>query len=428
MNVELSNTFLLFTQAVVYFVVMVGLLDARRKIGVGVFMTALGVMHFLETYLASVFYIQLPFGILSPGSTILFSGKLLMLLLLYIKEDAFTARQPIYGLLFGNFLIVGLVMILRNHETMSVVSGRAPDIAFIDEIGWLMVWGTVLLFIDAIAIILLYEKLGRWLRKHLALRFFICGAVILTFDQLGFFLALSYVSGAPFAVLFGGWAAKISAAAVYSLMFVGYLRFVSRPLDTDKNLMFKDVFHTLTYRERYEDLLERSSHDVLTGAFDRGRFEVDGPELFRKAQDSDRPLSLLMIDVDHFKEINDGYGHAAGDQVLKMLVETLSKHMRSDDILYRYGGEEFVVFSANLPHEAAISVADRWRRVIGEVIQTELGKPVTVCIGVATSKKEMNSVQELFSQADDRLYEAKRAGRNRVCGEMGGVKAGDAFL
>ena len=79
----------------------------RGRIGVGVFMCALGVMHFLETYLASVFYVALPFGIVSPGSAILFSGKLMMLLLLYMKEDAATVRQPIYGLLIGNALCSG---------------------------------------------------------------------------------------------------------------------------------------------------------------------------------------------------------------------------------------------------------------------------------------------------------------------------------
>ncbi len=120
----ISNALLLLAQAAVYFIVMMSLLRARQVIGIGVFMCALGVMHFLETYLASVFYIELPFGIVSPGSTVLFSGKLLMILLLYIREDALIVRQPIYGLLIGNFLIVALVMILRNHDTISVTDGR----------------------------------------------------------------------------------------------------------------------------------------------------------------------------------------------------------------------------------------------------------------------------------------------------------------
>jgi hypothetical protein len=108
-------------------------LQLRARLGLGVFVAALGVMHFIETYLAAVFYVQLPFGIVSPGSVVLFSGKLMIILLLYVKEDAATVRQPIYGLLAGNLLTVILSLLLRQHETVSIVPGRSADIAFIDE-------------------------------------------------------------------------------------------------------------------------------------------------------------------------------------------------------------------------------------------------------------------------------------------------------
>ena len=88
---------------------------------IGMILLVLGVMHFLETYLASVFYVALPFGMVSPGSAVLFSGKLVMLLLLYMKEDAATVRQPIYGLLLGNALMVGLVLLLRLHAIAQFV-------------------------------------------------------------------------------------------------------------------------------------------------------------------------------------------------------------------------------------------------------------------------------------------------------------------
>ncbi|TIX77641.1 MAG: GGDEF domain-containing protein, partial [Mesorhizobium sp.] len=176
------NSFLLLVEAALYFGVMVTLFRFRHRIGLGVFVCALGAMHFLETYLASVFYVALPFGMVSPGSAVLFSGKLVMLLLLYIKEDAATVRQPIYGLLLGNALMIGLVLVLRLHEIAPLPKGKLPDIGFIDQMGWLMVWGTTLLFVDAILIILLYEKLGRYLRKALFFRILISVACVLTFD------------------------------------------------------------------------------------------------------------------------------------------------------------------------------------------------------------------------------------------------------
>src|SRR3546814_466453 len=94
----LLNTVLMLAQALMYFGVMATLFGVRVRFGLGAFLCALGVMHFLETYLASVFYIELPFGIVSPGSTVLFSGKLAIILMMYIREDAAVVRQPIYGL------------------------------------------------------------------------------------------------------------------------------------------------------------------------------------------------------------------------------------------------------------------------------------------------------------------------------------------
>src|SRR5688572_2986295 len=105
---------------------MAALFWARRKVGLGVFVCVLGSLHFLETYLASIFYVDGPFGTgLSPGSTVLFSGKLVLLLLLYIREDAAAVRQPIYGLIFGNALIVTLIAVLRRHTID--VSGQVVD-------------------------------------------------------------------------------------------------------------------------------------------------------------------------------------------------------------------------------------------------------------------------------------------------------------
>src|SRR3546814_10048234 len=130
--------------------------------------------------------------------------------------------------------------------------------------GWLMVWGTVLLFVDAIAIILLYERLGTWLRRWPAARSLISLAVVLSVDQTGFFMALRYVSDAPLDALFGGWCAKMGAAVVYSLLISAYLKWLEpppppAPLPPPPG----DVFKALTYRERYEHLLAHSGRDSL---------------------------------------------------------------------------------------------------------------------------------------------------------------------
>jgi hypothetical protein len=93
-------------------------------------------MHFLETYLTSILYVSLPFGIVtSPGSTVLFTGKLMRLLLLYIREDAVVVRQPIYGLLFGNVLLFALAYLMRHHTPVALTPGRGADFTFLNENG-----------------------------------------------------------------------------------------------------------------------------------------------------------------------------------------------------------------------------------------------------------------------------------------------------
>ncbi|MGF7160298.1 diguanylate cyclase (GGDEF)-like protein [Rhodoligotrophos appendicifer] len=411
-SLTLMNCFLLLAQALLYFAVMAALFRLRRRTGIGLFVCALGVMHFLENYLASVFYIALPFGVISPGSTILFSGKLVMLLLLYIREDAVTVRQPIYGLLVGNFLLVALVMILRQHEVVAVNDGRLPDMAFIDEVGLLMVWGTMLLFIDAIAIIMLYEKLGQWLGQHLLPRVMIASSLVLTFDQAGFYLALHYLYGAPVEVFLGGWVAKMGASVVFSILLVAYLhRFERMALTAEPPL--NDLFQMLTYRERYESLVLKSAVDGLTGLLHRGRFEELGREATATAQKRRSHLCLLIIDIDHFKRINDQYGHAVGDKVLMLVAEVMREETDRTEQLFRVGGDEFAVLTTR-PYAQAMQVAEKIRHAIAARVRYE-GQPVTISIGVAQGSGNPN-LPQLYMAADSCLYAAKSSGRDNVRG------------
>jgi len=179
------NALLLVADALIYFAVLAALFRARHRIGIGAFFCALGVMHFLETYLASIVYVALPFGIVtSPGSIVLFTGKLMLLLLVYIREDAVVVRQPIYGLLIGNLLLFALAFLTRHHGAESVLTNRHADFAFLDEMGALMVWGTLILFVDCILMILLYERSRAFFGSRLLVRLAITGALILSFDQL----------------------------------------------------------------------------------------------------------------------------------------------------------------------------------------------------------------------------------------------------
>ncbi len=403
-------------EATLYFVVMTGLFRVRNRLGIGVFFAALGTMHFLETYLAAVLYVPILGGfVVSPGSIVLFSGKLVMLLLVYIREDAAVVRQPIYGLLLGNLLIVASVLLLRLHLPVAV-PGQIPALTFLDQTGWLMVWGTTLLFVDSILIILLYERSAAWLGNRVIPRILISAAAVLTFDQIGFFAALHFYVGARMEVLYGGWAAKMGAAAVYAVFAGLYLRFGESGRLTRRKV--GDVFEALTYRQRYEALLRQSGLDALTGLFDRGRFDHEGPRELRKAG-SARPTSLLVIDVDHFKGVNDRYGHAIGDETLRRIARELDEATRADDRVYRYGGEEFIVLCQGLPHAAAVLAAERLRLCIASLSIAGIAERITISVGVATAPEDGADLRSLFETADLRLYAAKADGRDRVRGAGG---------
>ena len=414
----LINLSLFFAEAALYFVVMTALFRARHRFGIGLFFCALGTMHFLETYLAAILYVELPGAmVISPGSAVLFSGKLAMLLLVYIREDAATVRQPIYGLLVGNFLMVGLVLLLRHHVILPAVPDHAPDFAFMDEMGWLMVWGTTLLFLDAILIVLLYERTASWFRGRQTLRILFAVATILTFDQIGFFAALHFFLGLPLHAFVGGWVAKMVAAVLYSVATGLYLRYAERGSGARAHRRrLTDVFDVLTYRERYEALLRETGHDALTGLLDRGRFDRDATIAVAEALGRRRPVSLLILDVDHFKRINDAHGHIAGDAALKLIASHLHEAVREGDLVYRYGGEEFVVICAGLPHSAAIVAGERLRIGVSTLRIEGVDFPVTASVGVATCPEDGGDLASLFAVADARLYEAKDGGRDRVVG------------
>lgn len=219
-----------------------------------------------------------------------------------------------------------------------------------------------------------------------------------------------------------GWCHKADGGRFWSCSMIA-------PLDPNRDMtpaavasLLKGSGYALIIRDISEqraataDLLKASMQDHLTGLLNRRAF-FEAAELERKRwRRAPRPLSFLAIDADYFKRINDTYGHAAGDDVLRSLAATITASAREIDVIARLGGEEFGVLLPSAGLDVATAVGERIRaRVQQHLVQVD-GNEIgyTVSIGVSTMTNAMRSVDDLMKAADKALYEAKRKGRNCV--------------
>lgn len=172
-----------------------------------------------------------------------------------------------------------------------------------------------------------------------------------------------------------------------------------------------------------EEIRTISIKDPLTGIFNRIHLMERLPQEIKRSHRYGHPLSIIMCDIDHFKEVNDEFGHKAGDLILKEFVRCLEGSIRQDiDWIARYGGEEFLIVLPETDLQPACLVAERLRRVVSEKVFRLKGKDIriTSSFGVSSfnpEKGQRTTFDALMEEADEFLYEAKRAGRNRVKGQ-----------
>ena len=215
---------------------------------------------------------------------------------------------------------------------------------------------------------------------------------------------------------------------------IGANDYLIRPVDQNELVARA---RTQIRRRRYQDRL-RSNYqrslslaltDSLTGLYNR-RYTIRHLEgLLQRRRDGGKPVSVLLFDIDHFKAVNDTYGHAAGDEVLKTIAQRASANLRTTDMVARFGGEEFVVVMADTSLDLATMIAERIRERIAADPIVWAGGPdgltVTVSIGVAMASDEDRSPDDLLRRADTAMYQAKAAGRNRVEVDRAGALSGE---
>jgi len=212
-------------------------------------------------------------------------------------------------------------------------------------------------------------------------------------------------------------------ALVVRALELGVNDYLMRPLE--KLELFARL-RTQIKRKCYNDLLRQSLNrtitmavtDSLTGLHNRRYLDTHMPVLLTRAMGRERPLSVIMLDFDHFKRINDQYGHDAGDDVLREFATRLRKNIRGMDLMCRYGGEEFVVVLPDSDVGAAKAVAERIRMAVSDtpfvVTNGKHRVNLTISMGIAGLRLVGDSADALFSRTDAALYQAKKAGRNRI--------------
>ena len=198
---------------------------------------------------------------------------------------------------------------------------------------------------------------------------------------------------------------------------------ISAPVDRDE-LVARVL--TQTRRTRYIEILRRrvdrgmelSIIDSLTGLYNRRYMVSQLKQLLNRSAQDDSPVSIVALDIDHFKAVNDTHGHGVGDKVIQEFAERLQEQVRPMDIVCRHGGEEFLVIMPDTTGDMACTAAERMRRSIaGEPFSIEspmISLDITVSAGVATEEGHGQSFEALLKRADDALYRAKKFGRNRV--------------
>jgi len=150
--------------------------------------------------------------------------------------------------------------------------------------------------------------------------------------------------------------------------------------------------------------------DPLTGLVNRRGMEA----MLQELQQAEQPFSIIMADIDHFKKVNDEFGHVAGDQVLQFFAKHMQTLSRPEDLVCRVGGEEFMIILPGLEKKMAHKVAERLRQYIAEQLCPSVGVPITLSLGVACWPCESRSIEQVIKNADQALYRAKQAGRNKV--------------
>jgi diguanylate cyclase (GGDEF)-like protein len=416
---DLEQAAMLAAEAFVMASLVLALFRSRTVLGLSPLYIVVGGFQYLEASLSLRVDVA-PGWVVYPASMVMFTATLLAMLLVYIKEDTREARKLVYGLVLANAGLSLVSMLVSQHVLLSGTEvSTEVSTAALRGSAWVALVGTVLLPIDLVGLILVYEFVSGY-TKSLFVRAVAALLAIVAVDNFLFILSVHWSNPELPMLMASGLAGKASAATFYAAMLTLYLKYVDPVAATLGTGDVADVFQKLTYRQLYEQARTRMTRDALTDLYNRGYFDEALPRAVAQADRYQHPLSVMLVDCDNFKAINDNHSHLVGDKAIRLIAETLREHARAADTVCRFGGDEFAVILSSADAASASAFAERFRRRLRDRTRAavpELGTmEITATVGIATFLEDADarSPEDLLRLADHRLYAGKRAGRDRV--------------
>lgn len=410
---------LLGAEALVLALLVLGVFRARAAIGMAPLAALVGGFQLLTLALSLRVEVA-PGWTAAPAALAVLPATLLAALLVYVQEDTREARRLVQAIALANAGLALVWLVIGQHARIpgaQMPTGVGANLFSADVASVLI--RTLLLYPSLIALILLYELASRFVAS-LFVRAAIAFAAVLAVDATAAVALASWGGGAVGRLAQSSAAGVGVATIVFAAVFAAYLTRLEPSTAPTGTGDVSEVFHELTYRQLYEQARSRLTRDALTGVYNRGYLDESFTKAVARATRYQEHLSVLVVDTDNFKSINDTYGHLAGDGVLKLVATTLVEGARAADIVCRYGGDEFVVLLPNADRSSAQSFADRVRRRLRDRGRNHGAHMhlanLSVTVGVASLLEDaaVRAPDDLLRLADNRLYVGKRAGRDRV--------------
>lgn len=343
----------------------------------------------------------------------------LFLLHHFFRKIQILEKSPIQGKVLVGFLN-GLFGVLLIHFGIKLSGGTVIDLRIIPMMVAAQVGGWLSALITTVIIIL-----GRYMMFPVthasiinilvlgvsALFFFVITAFNIERGRKWYLMMLTFLIVMGFSINFVFANAKEGLSVFFQYGFAIIAATVATHLLT---------FYLWRNKENYDKLQELAHKDYLTGLNNTRSFYDAIKVAFPYAKEKNEELVLIMIDIDNFKQVNDTYGHSAGDKVLKQLATILLNSCRSNDIVSRYGGEEFSVIMPDCYSATAVKIAENIRKTVEKtpfVINDTVNIKITISMGFATTKQNnILSFKELINKSDKELYLSKEKGKNRISG------------